>query len=234
MNLLRNGAQYMLKPEELLRFSLFSSLTSEDVSPLLPHLQERHYRRGQLLFVEGEIGSSVYFVLSGQVKLSKSTLAGEEQILDWCGPYDCFAEVLLLEAGSYPATAQVLQDSTLLVLHNDVMPRILEANPALSMALIRTLSRRLRLAQEFIRILTNRSTVGILAALFLRLAQPAVVPGQPIFIEASLTHRDLASMIGTSRECVNRAINGWKRSGILKLVDDRLEIIKPYELAEWP
>ncbi len=224
----------MLKPEELLRFSLFSSLTPKDVAPLLPHLQKRHYRRGQLLFVAGEIGSTVYFLLSGQVKLSKSTPEGEEQILDWCGPYDCFAEVLLLEAGSYPYTAEVLQDSTLLILHNDVMPRILETNPALSMALIRTLSRRLRLAQEFIRILTNRSTAGILAALFLRLAQPALNPGQPIFVDASLTHRDLASMIGTSRECVNRAINGWKKSGILNLVDDRLEIIKPNELAEWP
>ena len=224
----------MLKPEDLLRFALFSSLTTDDVTPLLPHLNERHYRRGQLLFVEGEIGSSVYFVLSGQVKLSKSTPEGVEQILDWCGPYDCFAEVLLLEAGSYPATAEVLQDSTLLVLHNEVMPRLLEASPALSMALIRTLSRRLRLAQEFIRILTNRSTAGILAALFLRLAKPASNPGQPIFIDASFTHRDLASMIGTSRECVNRAINGWKKSGILRLVDDRLEIIKPYELAEWP
>lgn len=224
----------MLQPEELLRFSLFSSLTPDDVTPLLPYVHECHYRRGQILFVEGEIGSSVYFVLSGQVKLSKSTPEGIEQILDWCGPYDCFAEVLLLEAGSYPATAEVLQDSTLLVLHNDVMPDILESNPALSMALIRTLSRRLRLAQEFIRILTNRSTAGVLAALILRLAKPAAKPGQPIFVDASLTHRDLASIIGTSRECVNRAINGWKKSGILRLVDDRLEIIKPYELAEWP
>lgn len=224
----------MLNPVELLRFSLFSSLSTDDVFPLLPYLQEHRYRRGQILFVEGEIGSSVYFVLSGQVKLSKSTLEGTQQILDWCGPNDCFAEVLLFEAGSYQTTAEVLQDSTLLVLHNEVMPRLLEANPALSMALMRTLSRRLRLAQEFIRVLTNRSTSGVLAALFLRLAQPAANPGQPIFVDASLTHRDLASMIGTSRECVNRAINSWKKSGILKLVDDRLEIIKPHDLADWP
>jgi len=224
----------LFNSEDLLRFSLFSSLNADDVAPLLPLLVERRYRRGQLLFVEGEIGSSVYFVLSGQVKLSQSTIAGEKQILDWCGPYDCFAEVLLLESGSYPATAEVIKDSTLLVLNNEIMPQILKTNPVLSVAVIRTLSRRLRLAQEFIRILTNRSTTGILAALFLRLARPAITPGQPIFVDASLTHRDLASMIGTSRECVNRAINGWKRSGILKLVDDRLEIMKPNELAEWP
>ncbi|HBV88012.1 MAG TPA: Crp/Fnr family transcriptional regulator [Desulfosporosinus sp.] len=224
----------MPNADDLLRFSLFSSLSSDDVAPLLPHIVERRYRPGQLLYVEGEIGSSVYFVLSGQVKLCKSTPAGEKQILDWCGPYECLAEVLLLEAGSYPSTAEVLKDSILLVLNNEIMPQILEANPSLSVALIRTLSRRLRLSQEFIRILTNRSTTGILAALFLRLARPATTPGQPIFVDASITHRDLASMIGTSRECVNRAINGWKRSGILKLVDDRLEILKPQELAEWP
>ncbi|WP_088186244.1 Crp/Fnr family transcriptional regulator [Desulfosporosinus sp. FKA] len=224
----------MLTANELLRFSLFSSLTAEDVFPLLPHLQERHYRRGQLLFVEGEIGSCVYFVLSGQVKLTKRTPEGDEQILDWYGPYDSFAEILLLESGPYPATAEVLQDSVLFVLNNEIMPQILEISPSLSLALIRTLSRRLRLAQEFIRILTNRSTSGILAALFLRLAQPATSPGNPIFVDASITHRDFANMIGTSRECVNRAINGWKKAGILKLVDDRLEIIKPHELAEWP
>jgi CRP/FNR family transcriptional regulator, cyclic AMP receptor protein len=229
-----NGGIILLTLEELLRFSLFASLTTEDVSPLLPHLQERHYRKGQLLFIEGEIGSCVYFVHSGQVKLSKTTPEGDEQILDWYGPYDSFAEVLLLEPGPYPATAEVLQDSILFVLHNEIMPKILEVSPSLSLALIRTLSRRLRLAQEFIRILTNRSTAGILAALILRLAQPAKSPGMPIFVDASLTHRDLASMIGTSRECVNRAINGWKKNGILKLADDRLEIIKPHELAEWP
>lgn len=224
----------MLTANELIRFSLFSSLTAEDVFPLLPHLQERHYRRGQLLFVEGEIGTCVYFVLTGQVKLTKRTPAGNEQIFDWYGPYDSFAEILLLEAGPYPATAEVLQDSVLFVLNNEIMPQVLDISPSLSLALIRTLSRRLRLAQEFIRILTNRSTSGILAALFMRLAQPATTPGSPIFVDASITHRDLANMIGTSRECVNRAINGWKKAGILKLVDDRLEIIKPHELAEWP
>ncbi|KGK89682.1 cyclic nucleotide-binding protein [Desulfosporosinus sp. HMP52] len=224
----------MLNSEDLNRFSLFSSLSSQDIAPLLPNLIERRYRRGQILFVEGEIGSSVYFVLTGQVKLSRSTQTGEKQIIDWCGPYECFAEVLLLESGSYAATAEVIKDSTLLVLNNEIMPRLLEANPALSVALIRTLSRRLRLAQEFIRILTNRSTTGILAALLLRLARPAVTTGRPIFVDASMTHKDLASMIGTSRECVNRAINGWKRAGILKLVDGRLEILKPHELADWP
>ncbi|AFQ44624.1 Crp/Fnr family transcriptional regulator [Desulfosporosinus meridiei] len=224
----------MLNSEDLSRFSLFSSLSYQDIAPLLPYLIERRYRRGQILFVEGEIGSSVYFVLTGQVKLSRSTQTGEKQIIDWCGPYECFAEVLLLESGSYAATAEVIKDSTLLVLNNEIMPQLLEANPALSVALIRTLSRRLRLAQEFIRILTNRSTTGILAALLLRLARPAVTTGKPIFVDASMTHRDLASMIGTSRECVNRAINGWKRAGILKLVDGRLEILKPHELADWP
>ncbi|AFM42082.1 cAMP-binding protein [Desulfosporosinus acidiphilus SJ4] len=224
----------MLTPNELLRFSLFSSLTEDDLSPLIPHLLERHYRKGQLLFVEGEIGTCVYFVHSGQVKLSKRSPEGDEQILDWYGPYDSFAEILLLEAGPYPATAEVLQDTVLFVLDNEIMPQILEVSPTLSLALIRTLNRRLRLAQEFIRILTNRSTSGILAALFLRLAQPAASPGEPIFIDASITHRDLANMIGTSRECVNRAINGWKKTGILRQVDDRLEIIKPHELADWP
>lgn len=224
----------MLNSEDLLRFPLFSSLTGDDVAPLLPYFVKRRYRRGQLLFIEGEIGSSVYFILTGQVKLSKTTLKGAKQIIDFCGPNHCLAEILLLENGSYSSTAEALNDCTVFVLNNEMMPQILQANPALSIALIRTISRQLRLAQEFIQILTNRSKAGILAALFLRLARPAAAPGQPIFLEASLTHKDLAGMIGTSREYVNRTINSWKRSGIVRLTEDRLEIINPHELADWP
>lgn len=224
----------MLTTSELLRFSLFSSLTDEQVRPLLEHFRQRHYRRGQILFVEGEIGSQVYFVLSGQVKLSKISPNGEEHILDWCGPYDSFAESLLLESGAYPATAEVVQDSTLLILPNGVLPGILEEHPRLAVAIIRTLNKRLRLAQEFIRILTSKSTAGILASLLLRLALPAPSPGKPIYVPGGLTHRELAGMIGTSREVVNRSLNAWKKSGTIRVANDRIEILKPQELADWP
>lgn len=224
----------MIPAPQLAKFTIFSSIGPEDLLPLVPHLKERRYRRGQILFVEGELGSNVFFVISGLVKLSNNTPDGEEQILDWCGPYDSFAEVLLLETGSYPATAEVVQESTVLVLDNGAMSNILENHPKLALALIRTLSKKLRMSQEFIRILTTRSTTGILAALLLRLARPAYTPSQPIYVDATLTNRDLANMIGTSRECVNRAINNWKRSGILCTTEDRLEILKPYELADWP
>lgn len=224
----------MISANELLRFSLFSSLKAEDLTPLLPHLRQQQFRKGQILFTEGEMGSYVYFVLSGQIKLSKTLIDGDEHILDWYGPYTSMAEELLLESGSYPATAEVVAESTLLVLHNKAMADIAQKSPVIALALIRTLSKRLRLAQEFIRILTSRSTAGILAALLLRLARPASAPGQPIYVDGTLTHRDLASMIGTSREVVNRTLSSWKKSGIISLREDRLEILRPYELADWP
>lgn len=217
-----------------MRFSLFSSLTEEDLIPLLPHFKTRRYRKGQILFVEGEIGSQVYFVLSGQIKLSKTLPNGNEQILDWCGPFDSLAEILLLEPGSYPATAEAIQDSNLLVLHNEGMSQLLEKHPRIAVALIRTLSKRLRMNQEFIRVLTSRSTAGILAMILLRMAKPADSPGNPIYVEGNLTHKDLASMIGTSRELVNRTLNLWKKSKIIRIENGRLEILKPQELADWP
>jgi CRP/FNR family transcriptional regulator len=114
------------------------------------------------------------------------------------------------------------------------MPQLLEKHPRLAVALIRTLSKRLRMNQEFIRVLTSRSTAGILAMILLRLAKPADSPGNPIYADGNLTHKDLASMIGTSRELVNRTLNQWKKSGIIRLESGRLEILKPYELADWP
>ena len=224
----------MISLTELLKFSIFSFLNPKDLEPLLPHLHERHVRRGQILFMEGEIGSQVYFVLSGQIKLSTILPNGEEQIVNWCGPYDSFAETLLLESGPYPATAEVTADSKVLILNNEHVAGILMENPRLAVALVRTLNKRLRLCQEYIRILTSRSAAGVVAALLLRLARPSDIPGEPIFVNAKLTNRDLAKMAGTSRECVNRALNHWKRIGILRLQDNRLEILQPQELADWP
>lgn len=200
----------MLDPQILKRFSLFSSLSDEDLIPILPQFKTRKFRKGQILFMEGEIGSQVYFILEGQVKLTKTLPNGDEQILDWCGPYDSVAEILLVEPGSYPATAEVLKDSTLLVFSNQGMLDILEKNPKLAVALIRKLNMRLRMNLEFIRLLTSRSKAGVLATLLLRLAKPALAPGEPIYYDATLTNRDLASMIGTSREVVNRTLNQWK------------------------
>lgn len=224
----------MFDPQILKRFPLFSNLSDEDLKPLLSQFKPRHFRKGQILFVEGEIGSHVYFVLSGQIKMSKTLPDGNEQILDWCGPYDSFAEILLIEDGPYPATAEAIQESQVLVLSNQRIPELLVKHPELGIALVRTLSKRLRLNQEFIRILTSRSTAGILAALLLRLARPAPNPGEWIYVDGTLTNKDLASMIGTSRELVNRSINNWKRQGIVRLHEGRLEILKPQELADWP
>ena len=224
----------MLDPQILKRFSLFSSLSDEDLIPILPQFKTRKFRKGQILFMEGEIGSQVYFILEGQVKLTKTLPNGDEQILDWCGPYDSVAEILLVEPGSYPATAEVLKDSTLLVFSNQGMLDILEKNPKLAVELIRKLNMRLRMNLEFIRLLTSRSKAGVLATLLLRLAKPALAPGEPIYYDATLTNRDLASMIGTSREVVNRTLNQWKKAGIIRLNGERMEILRPQELADWP
>ncbi|AGA69586.1 cAMP-binding protein [Desulfitobacterium dichloroeliminans LMG P-21439] len=224
----------MLDPKTLRRFSLFTALPDEDLAPILPLFKTRKYRKGQVLFIEGEIGSEVYFILEGQVKLSKTLPNGDEQILDWCGPSDSLADILLVEPGSYPATAEALKDSTLLVLPNQGVVGILESHPHLAVALIRKLNMRLRMNQEFIRVLTSRSTAGILAMLLLRLAKPATALGQPIYYDATLTNKDLASMIGTSRELVNRTLNQWKKSDIIRQNEDRIEILRPHELADWP
>lgn len=224
----------MLDPQTLRQFTLFSSLADEDLIALLPQFKTRKYRKGQILFIEGEIGGLVYFVLEGQVKLSKTLPDGNEQILDWCGPNDSLAEILLVEPGSYPATAEAIKESTLLVFSNQGMVEILEKHPRLAVTLIRILNMRLRMNQEFIRVLTSRSTAGILATLLLRLAKPADSPGQPIYFDATLTNRDLASMIGTSRELVNRTLNQWKKLRIICQNEDRMEILRPQELADWP
>ncbi|MCL6638522.1 MAG: Crp/Fnr family transcriptional regulator [Firmicutes bacterium] len=196
----------------LKRIPLFSALTEEELAEIAAVAIERRYQKGRIIFMEGEPGEAIYFLKSGLIKVTKQDEDGREHILHYVNPGDVFAEVVLFDAGGYPATAEVLEDAEVGMIRNKDMDRVLVKNPVMALELLKIMARRLRNAQQQIMELALKDTTRRLAGLLLKLAgDHGVEKSGGVQISLPLTNQELASMVGTSRETVNRILSEFRR-----------------------
>lgn len=195
---------------------------------------ERDYRRGRIIFVEGEPGEAVFFLREGRIKISKQTEDGREQILHFIHPGEMFAEVVLFDGGDYPATAEAVEDSRVGMIRNSDMERITLGSPGIALGILRIMSKRLRMAQKQINDLALMDTSRRMASTLMFLAaEQGVSCEKGIVIDMSLTNQDLANMIGTSRETANRILSDMRRQKALQVENRQIIIIDMKKLKSW-
>ncbi len=204
-------------------------LDDEELAAVAAITRERRYRKGTILFEEGDPGEAIYFIKQGKVRVTRLSATGQEQVLRvWDDGHEV-GLVVLADKAPYPATAQVVEDSILYVIRVDDILPLMEESRTLAANAIRLVGRRLRLARDTAHDLAVHSTHGRLASLLLRMAEEK---GSNRFI-LGLTHQDIAGMIGTSRETVTRALASFRRSGAIRVEGEELIIADEKKLREW-
>jgi NTE family protein len=137
-----SDVSHLSEQERLKRIPFFSSLPAPMFSELVTRSRYEHYRQGEVIFVEGSLGDSLYFIESGQVKISVRTAAGE-RILNYLGPGNFFGEMAILLNQRRSATVTVVIDADLRVLRKSDLDALLEKYPVAALQITRELSRRL-------------------------------------------------------------------------------------------
>lgn len=195
---------------------------------------ERSYRKGRIIFVEGEPGEAVFFLKEGRVKISKQAEDGREQILHFIHPGEVFAEVVLFDGGPYPATAEAVEDSKIGLVRNTDMERITVENSGIALGMLKIMSRRLRVAQKQINELALMDTSRRMASTLLFLAHEQGIPCDGgLAIDMALTNQELASMIGTSRETANRILSDMRRQKAVRVDKKQIVITDMKRLKSW-
>lgn len=209
-------------------FALFSEADLEQVASIL---RERQVRRGQVIFNQGDSLDSVHLVLKGLVKVVMVTEDGLEQVMNILSVGDIFPHVGFLEGGLYPATAIALEDTHLgLLLRADLLALVRE-NGDLAVGLLEMLGATIRTLQERISDLALRDLQARLAAALWRLArQTQAKGGEPVNI--GLTHHELSSLVGASRESVSRALAALRREGLVETGPGGLRLPNPERLLD--
>ncbi len=203
--------------ERLRKTSLFSELDAAGLSALAGHLRQRKFRKGTIVFHKDQPGDALYLVESGHVRIFLPTAGGEELTVDVAGPDDVFGELALLDGRPRSASAETLEDSVLQVLSRDEFQRYLAATPRFAASLIELLSARLRQITEYAESLAFLDIHGRIARALLQLADRYGVESDGIEIDFEMTQAELASMIGATRERVNRALATFRSQGLIEL-----------------
>jgi CRP/FNR family transcriptional regulator len=212
---------------------LFNALNNEQLKAMNCRVIEREYKKGRIIFMDGEPGEAIYFLKDGLIKLSKQTIDGREHILHLVHPGDVFAEVVIFDSGSYPATAEVIEDASVGFIRNEDMFAVISAYSDTAVAMLKIMARRLRDAQEKVMNLALNDTARRLALVILGLAEErGIQNASGTVIPVQLTNQELANLIGTSRETVSRIINSFKRSGTMEIDRQQIILYKKEKLRE--
>jgi CRP/FNR family cyclic AMP-dependent transcriptional regulator len=118
---------------------LFGDLPAAALVPLGERAGERSFRRGQMIFGQGDSGEPLFVVSDGLVKVFVTSEEGDEMVLVTLRPPETFGELALLDGGPRSASAQTLEATTVLVLTRSALLGVMTDHPALAESLLRAL-----------------------------------------------------------------------------------------------
>lgn len=211
---------YPEKVKELLqRFSLFKNLTDYEIEPILNIAKNRTYRQGTHIFMQGDPLTNVYFIYSGKVKIYRTDVHGREQIVNVLKAGEMFPHQGFFRDDDYPAHAEVIQDSILIYIPIKSFEQFLITNPEICIKIFRVLGNKLVDLQNRLEEKMLYNTYEQIILLLIRLSKNhgEQINAEQIRITTQFTNRDLANMIGSSRETVSRTLTQLKKQDLVEI-----------------
>lgn len=204
--------------EVLRRAPLFATLDDEAFRLLTDELAEVDLSRGASVFREGDQGDQLYFIVSGKVKLGRTSADGRESLVAILGPGELFGEMALFDPAPRSTAATAVSETRLAGLKNESLKALLHQRPEVSMQLLQALARRLRRTNDNLSDLVFSDVPGRVAKAILDLADRFGRPATDgILVAHELTQEELAQLVGASRETVNKALAEFVQRGWLRL-----------------
>ena len=131
--------------EALRRIPLFATLSQEELAHVAALTLERHYNRGDMILMEGDMGGALHYVRSGLVKVYKTSPGGKDQVLRLIAAGNTFNDVPALDGGPNPASASALEPSTIYVISRAELRKLILTRPEVAEAVVKTLANALRI-----------------------------------------------------------------------------------------
>ena len=218
--------------EVLGRVPYFGSLPPAELRSLARCGALRTLGRGERVFTEGEPCDGLFVIAEGTVEVRQTAATGREQVLHTEGPGATLGEVPLFDRGGYVASAVAPRPARVLFLPRPALLELCRRRPAVALALLETLARRVRRVAELagdlaFREVTQRVARHLEAAG--RSEGRSLAPGTTV--ELALTQEQLAARLGTVRELVARAFAQLRRARVIAQRRRRITILDPVRLA---
>ena len=164
--------------ELLKNIPLFSELNDRDLEKIIQVASRQRYHRDNLILIEEEVGSTMFIILSGKVKISRISDDGREVILSILSDGDFFGEMSLLDGHTRSANVTASEESELLVIRREEFLQMLRDFPQIAINLLKELAQRIRKSDEHINLSLYKMLLDVLQAHYCVLPKIQVYIGE--------------------------------------------------------
>jgi CRP/FNR family transcriptional regulator, cyclic AMP receptor protein len=212
-------------------FTLFRELNDFEITKISDIAIAREWKKQSHVFLQGDPLENVYFIYDGKIKIYKSDINGKEQIVAIAKKGEMFPHVGFFRKGDYPAYAEVLEPSTLIAVPISKFETVLIENPELCIKVFKVLGEKIVDLQNRLEEQILNNTYEQIIKLLIRLAQKHGNEQEDgtILLKSEFTNKDLANMIGTTRETISRTLTKMKKDELIE-VDDEGNMIVDVEI----
>jgi len=210
--------------QNILRMSqLFSAIDDQSAKEIIAASSLIKASPNQMIFTEGDHATGCFIVARGKIKLFKLSSEGKEQILMIAKPGDTFAEAALFAGGKYPASAQTLEATELLVINREKFVGLIRRDPNLALNLI---ARMAQLLHKLTQLVEGLSLSDVTARLARRLMQLLQANGENAdTISLSEKKVVLAAEIGTIPETLSRSLARLTKDKIIAVDGSEIKVL---------
>lgn len=204
---------------------IFSDLPEDTIEQISQVGVKKNYNKDTIILMEEDESGALFIIVSGKVKVSRTSNDGREVILNILSESDIFGEMALLDGLTRSATVTAMEDSELFIIQRNQFLEFLKEHPEISIALMQELSKRLRTADMQIKSLSLKDAEGKVATVIVQLANDhGKIKQGAVEIEKLPLQQDLANMAGTSRETISRTLHSFAKKGLIELEGSKLRI----------
>ena len=214
--------------EFLAGLTLFADLEAQQLEHIAQRVQRRTFALGVTLFHQDMPGTMMYMIEMGSVRVISIGRTGQELTLNVLGPGEIFGELSILDGQQRSATAITLVPIVVWLLSQADLNEFMSKYPPVNQAMIQILVERVRATARRLEAMTFQDVLGRLAFELLSLADRSGQPyEQGIEITIPLTQVDLASMVGATRESVNKAVSVLRSKELINVDGTRWFLLDP-------
>ncbi len=206
--------------------SLFSSLNDEEMALISSEAVTYSYKRGDVIFAQGDKANHLYIVCSGKMKIKKYTVDGKEQILYILSSGDFIGAFNLLKADKFDFTAEALEDTEISTVSKSAFNEVLLKNPDITLKVLEKAYERIQKVESLVERLGTNSVDAKVAGLLLNLETNfGHKTKDGTLLTLSINREEMGSYAGIARETMTRKLKLFQELGVIKLIGTKQILI---------
>ncbi|MBU3160333.1 Crp/Fnr family transcriptional regulator [Clostridium frigoris] len=211
---------------------IFSFLSDDELAKIVDMTGHKVYKKGDMLCSLGAKSDTLFIINEGQVKISKLTKEGKQQIVHIFTSGDFFGELSLFSNDEiYNFDAYAISNVKICTLTKQDMDRIIMSNPKISLKLLQVISKRLTQTENLAQNLATNDAEIRIAFMLLEFGEKYGAPvNQGLKINLPINREEMANYVGVIRETISRKLSIFEELGIISLKGNKVLIIKQIDM----